>query len=74
MVETQGNFVDKYTYKNEILSSEGNVNVANEKKIATRNMFEVTKPLLRLDEIPQKTTHMHSMFIIFSLIEYDFIF
>lgn len=55
--ETQGNFVDKTTYKTEILNDE-NVNIGKSKNLGTKNMYDISKPLLRLDDLKKETaTH-----------------
>ena len=56
--ESQGNFVDKPTYKTEI-SEESNQNFERKKKLSTKNMFELSKPLLRLDDEPNKGAKLH---------------
>ena len=51
--------VDKTTYNNEVLT-EGDLNLNKDKKIYKKNMFEISRPLLRLDDI-DKEDHKHAL-------------
>lgn len=63
-VENHGNIVDKHTYQTEMNNEEANI-PNNKKKIASKNMFELSKPLLRLDDEPQRTFKMNPLFRLF---------